>query len=100
MPRLSTYKIGYDSPEEYEVKQWEFWTEEERSLVIGEAYKRSILTSEEVKPYLSTSRMHSITQWVVPIGLAALYQGVLKKTAFNCFYRKSPAVGRTGTNLS
>ena len=90
------YNLGYDNPNDYEVKYWEIWTDEERSLVIGEAYKRMILNSSEVQPYLSTSRMHSITQWLVPLSLAAVYQGVLKNTAFKTFYRMSPNMGRIG----
>jgi hypothetical protein len=44
MPRLSMYKTGYDSPEDYECKQWKFLTEEERSLIIGRAYEQFVLT--------------------------------------------------------
>ena len=28
MPKLSMYKTGYDGPEDYEVKQWKFLTEQ------------------------------------------------------------------------
>ena len=55
-----------------------------------------MLTSQEVAPYLATSRMHSITQWVVPLGAAVLYQTVLKNTAFKGFYRKHPLHGNAG----
>ena len=54
---------------------WEFWTEEERSLVIREGYRDLIITSPEVKQYLDVSRTHFWTQWLVPLGVAAAVFG-------------------------
>ena len=98
MPRLSVYKTGYDDGDEY-VKLWEFWTEEEKSFVIHNAYQHLHLSSEEVRSYLATSRMHSITQWVGPLVLAGAYQFVLKDSVFKGFYRKSPYIGLGGNAM-
>jgi hypothetical protein len=40
--------------------------------------------------------MHSITQWLVPIATAVVYQGFLKNTIFKPAFRRSPIVGHTG----
>jgi hypothetical protein len=46
MPRLSTYS-NFDYPDGQERNMpWEFWTEEERALVIKEGYKDLVLTSQ------------------------------------------------------
>jgi hypothetical protein len=45
MPRLSTYS-NYDYPEgEEQTMPWEFWTDEERSLVIKGGYRDLVLSS-------------------------------------------------------
>ena len=72
---------------------WEFWTEEERSLVIREGYKDLVLTSAEVKPYLDASRLHFFTQWLVPIAAAAACFGPLKGTLLRSAYKKHPSLG-------
>ena len=93
MPRLSTYS-NYDYPEgEEQVMPWEFWTEEERSLVIREAYKDLSVTSAEVKPFLQASRTHFYTQWLGPIGFAALAFGPLRGTLLSKAYRKHVNLG-------
>ena len=75
MPRLSTYS-NYDYPEgEEQIMPWEFWTDEERSLVIKEGYKDLVLSSTEVKPYLNASRAHFYTQWIVPLVAAGVCFG-------------------------
>lgn len=46
MPRLSTYS-NYDYPDgEEQVMPWEFWTEEEKALVIGRSYKIGAIVSK------------------------------------------------------
>jgi hypothetical protein len=46
MPSLSSYS-NFDYPEgEEQIMPWEFWTEEERSLVIRDSYKDLTLTSK------------------------------------------------------
>jgi hypothetical protein len=93
MPRLSSYS-NYDYPEGHEqIMPWEFWTEEERSLVIKEGYKDLVLTSREVKPYLNSSRIHFYTQWFVPILSAGLFFGPLRATALASAYKKHPSLG-------
>ena len=93
MPRLSTYS-NFDYPDGQEqIMPWEFWTEEERSLVIGEGYKDLVLTSKEVKPYLDASRLHFYTQWVVPLAAAALCFGPFRGSVLANAYKKHPFVG-------
>lgn len=93
MPRLSTYSnLDYPDGEE-RIMPWEFWTEEERALVIRESYRDLALTSEEVKPYLDASRMHFYTQWLVPIAAAAVCFGPLRSTILVNAYKKSPTLG-------
>lgn len=93
MPRLSSYS-NYDYPEgEEQVMPWEFWTEEERSLVIKEGYKDLILTSKEVKPYLNASRAHFYTQWIVPILALGVSFGPLRVSLLAKAYRKHPSLG-------
>jgi hypothetical protein len=43
MPRFSTYAADYSKNE---TVPWYFWTDEERSYVIKQAYERLYLTSE------------------------------------------------------
>jgi hypothetical protein len=43
MPRFSTYTADYST---LETLPWYFWTDEERSYVIKEAYRRLYITSE------------------------------------------------------
>lgn len=46
MPKLSLYS-NFDYPEGQEqLMPWEFWTEEEKALVIKEGYKDLVLTSK------------------------------------------------------
>lgn len=93
MPRLSTYS-NYDYPEgEEQVMPWEFWTEEERALVIREGYKDLAVTSAEVKPYLQASRAHFYTQWLAPILVAGLAFGPLKSTLLAKAYGKHASLG-------
>lgn len=93
MPRLSTYSnLDYADGDE-EILPWEFWTDEERSLVIKEGYKNLIITSPEIKSYLNTSRLHFWTQWLVPLAVAGLAFGPLKSTFFASSYRTHPTLG-------
>jgi hypothetical protein len=43
MPRFSTYTAEYST---LETLPWYFWTDEERSYVIKQAYEKLYLTSE------------------------------------------------------
>jgi len=43
MPRFSTYAADYSK---LETVPWYFWTDEERSYVIKQAYERLYLSSE------------------------------------------------------
>lgn len=72
---------------------WEFWTDEERSLVIREGYKDLVLTSAEVKPYLNASRLHFYTQWLVPLLAAGVCFGPLRVSLLATAYRKHPSKG-------
>ena len=72
---------------------WEFWTDEERSLVIKEGYKDLVLTSGEVKPYLDASRLHFYTQWLAPIAVAAACFGPFRGSLLSKAYKKHPLVG-------
>ena len=98
MPRLSTYS-NYDYPEgEEQVMPWEFWTDEQRSLVIKEGYKDLVLTSTEVKPYLNASRIHFYTQWLVPIIAAGVCYGPLRVSLLAHSYRRHPHIGFRSRN--
>lgn len=93
MPKLSSYS-NFDYPDgQEEIMPWEFWTEEERSLVIREGYRGLVLTSPEVKPYLNTSRIHFWTQWLVPIAAAATIFGPLKSTLLASSWRQHYMTG-------
>ena len=93
MPKLSSYS-NFDYPEgKEEIMPWEFWTEEERSLVIREGYRDLALTSPEVKSYLNTSRAHFWTQWLVPLGLAAAVAGPLRGSLLANSFRRHVTVG-------
>lgn len=97
MPRFSTYVADYSK---LETLPWYFWTDEERSYVIKQAYERLYINSEDVKPYLDVTRRHYISQYVVPAGLAIAYQFGLRHTSFfNNFYRMSLNQGRLGTHF-
>jgi hypothetical protein len=93
MPRLSSYS-NFDYPDgEEQIMPWEFWTDEERSLVIREAYKDLTLTSKEVKPYLDASRVHFYTQWLAPLAFAGVCFGPLRATLLAKAYKKHPSLG-------
>lgn len=94
MPRLSSYS-NFDYPDgEERIMPWEFWTDEERSLVIREGYKDLVLTSSEVKPYLDASRRHFYTQWIFPLAAVGLCFGPLKRTSFLATaYAKQATIG-------
>jgi len=72
---------------------WEFWTDEERSLVIRESYKDLTLTSAEVKPYLNASRAHFYGQWLVPIVIAGLAFGPFRGSLLAKAYGKHSSLG-------
>lgn len=94
MPRFSTYAADYSKNE---TVPWYFWTDEERSYVIKQAYERLYLTSEQVKPYLDVTRRHYFAQWLVPAVLTVGYQFGLKNLSFfNNIYRKSQTRGHLG----
>lgn len=95
MPRFSTYTADYST---LETMPWYFWTDEERSYVIKQAYERLYLTSEQVKPYLDVTRRHYYSQYAVPAALGAGYFFGLKHISpFRTFYRKSQTQGKLGT---
>jgi hypothetical protein len=97
MPQLSSYSnLDYPDGEE-RIMPWEFWTEEERSLVIKEGYRDLVLNSREVKPYLDASRMHFYTQWLVPLAVAGLTFGPLRGSVFANAYKKHPTIGLRST---
>ena len=77
---------------------WEFWTEEEKSHVIHEAYREHYLDSAEVKKYLDISKKHMYTQFLIPALAGVGYFGFLKDTVFRGLYRKSPHYGLLGIN--
>jgi hypothetical protein len=100
MPRLSTYS-NFDYPDGQErIEPWEFWTDEERSLVIRESYKDLTLTSAEVKPYLNASRAHFYAQWLAPIAVAAVAFGPLKHSLLAKAYGKHPYLGYKCKNIA
>ena len=72
---------------------WEFWTDEERSLVIKEGYSNLVLTTPEIKPYLNASRNHFYTQWLVPIIAAGLSFGPFRASLFAKAYKMDPRIG-------
>lgn len=87
MPKLSSYS-NFDYPEgQEEIMPWEFWTEEERSLVIREGYRDLVLSSPEVKQYLNVSRTHFWTQWLVPLGVAGALVGPARNILAGSFRR-------------
>ena len=45
MVKLSLYSNGYDDGK-FVDNVWDFWTEEEKSLVVNRAYESKILTSK------------------------------------------------------
>ena len=71
---------------------WKFWTEQERSLVIREAYKDLTLTSKEFKPYLDESRIHFYTQWSASSNCWSLLWP-LRATLLASAYNKHPSLG-------
>jgi hypothetical protein len=84
MAKLSLYTTGYD-----EVKKdlpWDFWTDEEKSWVINQGYERFMLKSDELKSYLRSSRLLTITNALVP--MATLF-------ASYAFFKRSAHVGLT-----
>lgn len=95
MVRLSSYSNGYDNTG-IVVTPWEFWTEEEKSQVIYQAYKDHYLNSGEVKKYLDISKRHMYTQFLVPALSGVAYFGILKDSLFKGLYRRSPYYGLIG----
>lgn len=97
MVKLSSYSNGYDNMP-VRLTPWEFWTEEEKSHVIHEAYREHYLDSAEVKKYLDISKKHMYTQFLIPALAGVGYFGFLKDTVFRGLYRKSPHYGLLGIN--
>lgn len=95
MVKLSQYSNGYEEGK-FELMPWEFWTEEEKSQVIYQAYKDHYLTSKEVKHYLDVGRTHMITQFLVPAFAGVSYFGFMKKSIASTLYRRSPTIGNAG----
>lgn len=60
------YTTGYDTVKED--MPWDFWTDEERSWVVNQAYERFMLKSSEVQRYLTLARLHQVVGWVFPVG--------------------------------
>lgn len=97
MPRLSTYS-NFDYPDgEERVFPWEFWTEEEKALVIRESYRDSSIFSPEVKAYLDSSRVHFWTQWLVPLTVTGLLLGPLRAPLFGKAFKKHRYIGYRST---
>jgi hypothetical protein len=99
MVKLSSYSYGYEDGN-FEPLPWEFWTEEEKSQVIYQAYKSHYLTSTEVKPYLDVSRRHMITQFLGPVAAVYTYFGYFKNNIALPLYRRSPKIGMSGNDIS
>ena len=95
MVKLSSYSNGYDNMP-VRLTPWEFWTEEEKSHVIHEAYRGHYLESPEVKKYLDISKKHMYTQFLVPALAGVGYFGLLKDTVFKGLFRRSPTHGFVG----
>lgn len=95
MVKLSSYSNGYEEGK-FELKPWEFWTEEERSQVIHQAYKDHYLTSKEIKHYLDVSKAHMYTQFIVPALAGVGYFGFFKNTLAAPLYRRNPIYGFLG----
>ena len=99
MVKLSSYSNGYDNMP-IRLTPWEFWTEEEKSQVIHQAYRDHYLESGEVKKYLDISKKHMYTQFLVPGLVGVGYFGFLKDTVFKGLYRRSPTHGLLGIHDS
>lgn len=95
MVKLSSYSNNYDDGK-FEDLPWYFWTAEEKSVVIRNAYADKTLNSKEIKPFLNASRTHAITQFVVPAAAAILYFGPLRTTLASSFFRRSQNIGIGG----
>lgn len=93
MPKLSMYSNDIYRGDEGETMPWEFWTDEEKSLVIQNGYRRLILTSKDIRSYLNTTRAHFYTQWLGPISAFAFSNVVLRTTVFSSAYKKHPMIG-------
>ena len=83
----------YDNPyyaENLRLKPWFTLTDEERSYVLYNGYKRRVFKSEEVSDYLRTVRLSNISQVLFPV----VAYPVLKHTVFRAMgatlYYKMP----------
>lgn len=64
MAKLSMYS-NPDESKQY--MPWDFWTDEERSYVINQAYTEFFLKPEEIQPYLRRGRLLTLTNWIFPV---------------------------------
>jgi len=74
----------YNNPyyaEGYRLKPWFVLTEEERSFITFQAYKKRVLSSDEVKGYLRQVRLVNASNLIFPI----IAFPILKRTFFKVF---------------
>lgn len=73
------------------LKPWFNYTDEERSLVILNAYKKRVLLSEDLKSFLTTNRIHNVSQWIFPVvAYPFLNHFLWKPSAERLIFRSAP----------
>lgn len=74
----------------FELRIWHFYTEEEKSLTLLNAYKQHVLFSEDIKTFLLKDRLNTWAYWGFPPACYALfhYTGVLSPYIANKFSLK------------
>lgn len=81
----------YNNPyysEGYRLKPWFVLTEEERSFIAFQAYKKRVLASDEVKGYLRQARLVNISNLVFPFVAFPILKRTFFKVFSNRFYFK------------
>jgi hypothetical protein len=81
----------YDNPyyaENLRLKPWFTLTDEERSFVVYNAYKRRVLKSDEVKDYLREVRISNLTQLIYPIIAYPILNRIVFKAMSRTLYYK------------
>ncbi|CAD8074145.1 unnamed protein product [Paramecium primaurelia] len=72
--------MALDQRSPFELRIWHFYTEEEKSITLLNAYKQRVLFSEDIKSLLLKDRLNTWSYWGFPAACYALfhYTGALQ----------------------
>ena len=82
MSWLSLYGLTQTDESNAQIKLWRGWTNEEKAYVVKEAFDNYYINSDDIRGYLATSRLNTVSNLLFPVATFLLYHNLLQKTLF------------------